>query len=314
VRNAILTLLLFGLLVAHANPAALWEGLMAARLRGNAVGPTEPWTPADLGSDMVMWLSSAATNNMSIVTNQYGDIVSWTNSAPSYPATAFSAASSFVKPSIAYNVINGYPAVLTQRPLDGAKTYGTWSGTNDLAAADGWTSFAVMRLTEIPDEAEYIASYSQGDSAVTSRMRFGFNSSERFEIVVSRDDADSIVTVNSTASATITTNDWLICSGSYDYSAKAALITANGTTVTNATMATSTGAAASDTPSQRVEVFTYAQNANRVPRGYYTDTIVCRRALTAPEVQKLEGWAAHRYALTALLPVDHPYKSAAPTK
>jgi hypothetical protein len=36
-RNALLTLLLFGLLSAHANPAAFYEGLTAARLRGNAV-------------------------------------------------------------------------------------------------------------------------------------------------------------------------------------------------------------------------------------------------------------------------------------
>jgi hypothetical protein len=39
-RNAILTLLLFGLLAASANPAAFYAGLTAARLRGNA----DPWT------------------------------------------------------------------------------------------------------------------------------------------------------------------------------------------------------------------------------------------------------------------------------
>jgi len=39
-RNALLTLLLFGLLAASANPAAFYGGLAAARLRGNAVGPT----------------------------------------------------------------------------------------------------------------------------------------------------------------------------------------------------------------------------------------------------------------------------------
>jgi len=39
-RNAILTLLLFGLLAASANPAAFYEGLTLARLRGSAVGPT----------------------------------------------------------------------------------------------------------------------------------------------------------------------------------------------------------------------------------------------------------------------------------
>ena len=30
------------------------------------------------------------------------------------------------------------------------------------------------------------------------------------------------------------------------------------------------------------------------------------------EWMKLEGWAAHRYGLTDLLPADHPYKEVAP--
>lgn len=34
--------------------------------------------------------------------------------------------------------------------------------------------------------------------------------------------------------------------------------------------------------------------------------------LTTESVQKLEGWAAHRYGLAASLPSDHPYKSASP--
>lgn len=33
---------------------------------------------------------------------------------------------------------------------------------------------------------------------------------------------------------------------------------------------------------------------------------------SAAELQKLEGWAAHRYGLTDLLPADHPYKEVAP--
>lgn len=34
---------------------------------------------------------------------------------------------------------------------------------------------------------------------------------------------------------------------------------------------------------------------------------------TAEDVNKLFGWAAHKYGLTANLPVDHPYKTTAPT-
>jgi hypothetical protein len=34
---------------------------------------------------------------------------------------------------------------------------------------------------------------------------------------------------------------------------------------------------------------------------------------SAGELEKLEGWAAHKYGLTANLPAGHPYKTAAPT-
>ena len=35
---------------------------------------------------------------------------------------------------------------------------------------------------------------------------------------------------------------------------------------------------------------------------------------TLSEIQKLEGWAAHKYGLIDNLPVDHPYKTLIPTK
>lgn len=36
-------------------------------------------------------------------------------------------------------------------------------------------------------------------------------------------------------------------------------------------------------------------------------------SLTAVDRQKLEGWAAHKYGLTDILPVNHPYKTLVPT-
>lgn len=41
--------------------------------------------------------------------------------------------------------------------------------------------------------------------------------------------------------------------------------------------------------------------------------VVGNAALPALDRQKLEGWAAHKYGLTASLPANHPYKTTAPT-
>ncbi len=42
------------------------------------------------------------------------------------------------------------------------------------------------------------------------------------------------------------------------------------------------------------------------------ETVVVHRALATSERQRLEGYLAHRWGTTALLPADHPYRTAAP--
>ena len=51
--------------------------------------------------------------------------------------------------------------------------------------------------------------------------------------------------------------------------------------------------------------------------GYsYSDiaaVVASNSAATVSDMEKLEGWAAHKYGLTVLLPTAHPYKTTAPT-
>lgn len=44
-----------------------------------------------------------------------------------------------------------------------------------------------------------------------------------------------------------------------------------------------------------------------------SEIVVCNRNLTTVERQKLEGYFAHKWGLTANLPSDHPYKTVGPT-
>ena len=64
-------------------------------------------------------------------------------------------------------------------------------------------------------------------------------------------------------------------------------------------------------------------NAKGIVGGYYgsaylwhgaiAEIIVCPAYVDATTIQKIEGYLAHKWGLTASLPSDHPYKSAAPT-
>jgi len=80
-RNAILTLmlLLFGLLSASANPAGFYEGLTAARLRGNAVGPTVD--PVWDGLDAYWPLDGDGAELIGGFNGTVGNLVTFTNDA-----------------------------------------------------------------------------------------------------------------------------------------------------------------------------------------------------------------------------------------
>lgn len=52
--------------------------------------------------------------------------------------------------------------------------------------------------------------------------------------------------------------------------------------------------------------------ASQQYRGKLADLTICP-LLTQSDIEKYEGWAAHRYNKTASLPSGHPYKSAPPT-
>ena len=47
--------------------------------------------------------------------------------------------------------------------------------------------------------------------------------------------------------------------------------------------------------------------------GRFCEYIILRRNATTTERQKLEGYLAHKWGLTANLPSDHPYKTVGPT-
>ena len=46
--------------------------------------------------------------------------------------------------------------------------------------------------------------------------------------------------------------------------------------------------------------------------GDIAEILVFTRNLTFQEQKQVEGYLAHKWGLTASLPVDHPYKSVAP--
>jgi hypothetical protein len=57
----------------------------------------------------------------------------------------------------------------------------------------------------------------------------------------------------------------------------------------------------------------YNRNVGDYWQGAIAEVIICENAQTDQDIRRLEGYLAHKWGLTANLPSNHPYKSAAPT-
>jgi len=302
-RNAILTLLLFGLLAAHANPAAFYGGLTAARLRGNAA---EPWTPADL-TGLALWLDAsdastlwADTNATTAATNN-GLVARWDDKSGSgYHATQ--------------------PTNSLMPTVSGGKLY--FDGTDDFlmnrnggfagaySGADKPLSmFTVFNLTELPtSSANRRAVWQVGRSSSTSPL-FSFVVQEGpYYLHGKRDDANNYVGLLVT-NYTVTSNQMLL--EGVVHNGTASSVFANGAqVVTNASQ---------DVGTLTLNQFSIGRQVYGIfelnPwKGQINEIVGTFSALSTTDRQKLEGYLAHKWGMVDKLPADHPYKSAAPTK
>jgi hypothetical protein len=289
-----------------------WQGAMATLWTTLEPVGGELWTPADLGDDLVMWLRSSDTDKMSLSGDE---IISATNSAPSNPTTVFTELNNTRRPQLVTDYINGYPAIYSYKTA--RERAFVYSGLSDLNAVAGASAFAVMKIAVLPTANKGVVSYINSVDVGRHRLGMFIGNNQTFAVQATRDDSTEInsLVTSPTGQATINTNSWLFYSATIDYAGREVRMYANGQCVSTNTPPNMTeGAATTDADSLNANTMTYFQSTSNILPGYYSDIITVKRTITAAEVQKLEGWAAHRYSLTSLLPSNHPWKNTPPTK
>lgn len=126
-------------------------------------------------------------------------------------------------------------------------------------------------------------------------------------------------------------NNRFICSHLVGSNVKSAQVTDATVSQTQPVLFAAVGDAASSTASQRMELFTDGTSVgtNSITNtpstsdpanplivgsitGYVAELVVCNAEVTSGDRQKLEGYLAHKWGLTANLPANHPYKSSPP--
>ena len=81
-----------------------------------------------------------------------------------------------------------------------------------------------------------------------------------------------------------------------------------GTAITNNS---TSGSLSTSNPTYALHVGSQG-NGNSKLLGGIAEVVICDAVLTSTDREKLEGYLAHKWGLTANLPVSHPYKSSAP--
>ena len=243
-----------------------------------AGGGGELWTPADLGNDLALWLDAADTSTVQL---SGSSVTNWLDKS----LNAYSVDDG--------NVTSRRPTYTqTQNNLNVLTFNGSRLVSSAFTLSQPHTRFAVLSSA-----TANLRAFTDSYNNVQSAHYFGSSK------------AIALACGSTFATATETGEiGWSIQSAIAN--GASSVIYQNGTNMR-------TGNAGSNGMSG-ISIGNLRGNPNPVA-GYSLDgdlaeIVMVASALSTADRQRVEGYLAHKWGLTANLPSDHPYKSAAPTK
>lgn len=260
------------------------------------------WTPAELTADHAWYVSDDPGNTE--VGGLLDTLADKGNTAlpasPNQGVTTNRAALT--------NVLNGRPVWTVDPDSPTAKGY-LRAGSTDLARnASGCSMFVVFRAA---GEGIVVLLDNSNGYYVRAGMHRG-GGANSLVLDGRRLDGDSYGSTEGTTSAL---SDWSIASGVIDYVGTSLRLHVNGSLIGQSDSFQTSGLT-SDTPSEFLTLGHYTNFSDVVETpmdGDIAEVLVVRGAVDATTRQTIEGYLAWQWGLEGNLPIDHPYKSAAPT-
>jgi hypothetical protein len=265
----------------------MFFGLNDVAFLAAVAGGSALWTPADITT--ALWLDAA---DASTITESSGAVSQWNDkSGNGRNATA----SSTERPTYSATSFNGNPGL-------------TFNGTSNVMRADALASS--LGGEDTPFSCHVVVNFSAGVFIGTGASA----SANPLHSIISLDASSFFNSVRRDLA-----NNLASITGSN--SASANLLLGNVFTGTSATLYRN--AAQDATGTQNVgtlgtlDRFVIGALARTTVSNYATGTIseiiINASAVSTDTRQRTEGYLAHKWGLTANLPNDHPYKTAAPT-
>ena len=274
------------------------------------------WSPSDL-ADLRAWYDADDSTTIFDATtggslpSSGNDVARWEDkSGGGYHVTQGTAADC---PHYVTNTLNGKPVIECTSQWLTAATASDWTFLHN---ATGSTVVAVWKPgnTVNPDAAYALLGTLGGTASIGIQLQFDDRSS------VSRDDQyrsavfnNAAVIVNFTGNNALSANTPAITADINDPGNATAAdrssirIDGGASVASNA----STGTAATANPTYTMQLGA-AGNGVLPLTGYIAEVVICDALLSQSDREKVEGYLAHKWGLTANLPSTHPYKSTAP--
>ena len=261
------------------------------------------WNPSMLST--ALWLDAADASTIA----ESGGAVSQWNDKSGNGRHATQSNSSY-KPSLTANGLNGLNVVT----FDGVNDI---LGFSDLAWTNNIGAISYFVVTKTSDQAttSYKALFQ-----IRTGAGFGFDRASLYvrnsqlEAGGRRLDSNSYA-FRSTGSLS---SNAFQGSAIYNYAAATLAVNVNGGTVSSGSFQTvgntsPTNSTASSIGSTNVGSDSFLPNSNQSYNGYVAEFVALASAASDTDRQKMEGYLAHKWGLTANLPAGHPYKLVGPT-
>lgn len=288
----------------------------ALRLRSRGMMNTRqvgvPWTPANLGADLTLWLdaddASTITLNGSTV-SQWSDKSS--NAIPFSQPTA-SSQPSYGASGLAKNTLNfdGVDDVLDGDDVLDA----VWTGA-------AWQIFFVAKNNAV-DTSNGTILAKVSNSPLNMRQFASYVRNNRSQLVTLYTPNTANYTVVD-GSTVIANSQWVISSQAYTDTGTGSANTTNrveivvdGSEQTEVVVASAGSLETIKDTECHLSVGAIIGDGTQLAglmNGSVGEIIVTSAVTSLSDQQKLEGYLAHKWGLEANLPIDHPYKSVAPT-
>ena len=252
---------------------------------------TRQWTPLEASAEL--WLDA---DDVTTITQASGLVSAWEDKSGNQRDALQTTGAN--RPSIGVTTLNGRNVI----SFNGSSSF---FKVADFYAAPA-NVYAVIK-TEVLTGIQHIVrkGFTAGTDSFEYQLRLN---ADDYQVTLAQ---SSTVTINLLATDQLTTNPTIL---GYDWNGSSLFIYENGTSVAsasasitqyNATQELRIGAAHSSASD--------ASSPAAVLNGYIAELVIFSGALSTTDRQKLEGYLAHKWGLTSILPGGHPYEDVAPT-